>query len=82
MLVLQTSRQRRHATMAFDPEEFVTLTDHGTMTLHAAVLRAMTLPFKERRRATIVREGPPEVLKFEQIKELAARWEHRLAPID
>ena len=29
--------------MALDPEEFVTLTDHGSMKLRAAVLRAMTL---------------------------------------
>jgi len=65
--------------MAFDPEELVILTDHGTMKLHAAVLRAMTLPLKQRRRATIVREGNRAALKFEQIKDLAARWEQRLA---
>jgi hypothetical protein len=68
--------------MALDPEELVTLTDHGTMKLHAAVLRAMTLPFKERKRATIVREGEPATLNFEQIKDLAARWDERLVPID
>jgi len=27
--------------MALDPEEFVTLTDHGTMKLRSAILRAM-----------------------------------------
>jgi hypothetical protein len=46
--------------MAFDPEELVTLTDHGTMKLRSAVSRAMTMPSKERRRATIVREGDPD----------------------
>lgn len=68
--------------MALDPEELVTLTDHGSMKLRAAVSRAMTLLPKERKRATIVREGEPAILKFEQIKNLAARWNERLAPID
>jgi hypothetical protein len=65
-----------------DPEEFVTLTDHGSMKLRAAVLRAMTLLPKERKRATIVREGDPSILNFEQIKKLAAQWDERLEPID
>jgi hypothetical protein len=82
VLVLQAGRNRRHATMALDPEEFVTLTDHGTMKLHAAVLRAMTLPLKERKRAIIVREGKRAALKFEQIKDLAAQWEQPSVPID
>jgi hypothetical protein len=68
--------------MALDPEELVILTDHGTMKLHAAVSRAMTLPFKERKRATIVREGEPATLNFEQIKYLAAQWDERFVPID
>jgi hypothetical protein len=68
--------------MAFDPEEFVTLTDHGTMKLRSAVSRAMTLVPKERKRATIVREGDPAVLDFKQIKDLAAQWDERLVPID
>ena len=68
--------------MAFDPEEFVTLTDHGTMKLRSAVSRAMMLLPKERKRATIVREGDPAILNFEQIKVLAARWAERLVPID
>jgi hypothetical protein len=68
--------------MAFDPEEFVTLTDHGTMKLRSAVFRAMTLLPKERKRATIVREGDPAILNFEQIKNLAAQWDERLVPID
>ena len=70
--------------MAFDPEEFVTLTDHGTMKLRSAVSRAMTLVPKERKRATIVREGDPAILNFEQIqiKNLAAQWDERLVPID
>ena len=67
--------------MAFDPEEFVTLTDHGTMKLRSAVSRAMTLLPKERKRTTIVREGDPAVLNFEQIKDLAAQWNERLVPI-
>jgi len=65
-----------------DPEEFVTLTDHGSMKLRAAVLRAMTLLPKERKRATIIREGDPSILNFEQIKNLAAQWDDRLVPID
>jgi len=68
--------------MAFDPEEFVTLTDHGTMKLRSAVSRAMTLLPKERKRVTIVREGDPAILNFEQIKSLAARWDERLVPTD
>jgi hypothetical protein len=54
--------------MALDPEEFVTLTDHGSMKLRAAVFRAMALLPKERKRTTIVREGEPAILNFEQIK--------------
>ena len=60
--------------MAFDPEEVVSLTNHGTMKLRSAVARAMTLPFDERKRATIVRKGKPATLKFERIKGLAAQW--------
>ena len=36
----------------------------------------------ERKRTTIVREGEPAILNFEQIKNLAAQWNERLAPID
>ena len=79
---MQTGRNRKHAMMALDPEELVTLTDHGTMKLHAAVLRAMTLPLKKRKRATIVREGEPATLNFEQIKYLAVRWDERFVPVD
>ena len=68
--------------MALDPDEFVILTDHGSMKLRAAVMRAMTLLPRERKRATIVREGEPAILNFEQIKKLAARWDERLVPID
>jgi hypothetical protein len=68
--------------MAIDPEELVTLTDHGIMKLRSAVARAMMLPAKERKRAKIVREGEPAILNFEQIKNLAARWEQRLVPIE
>jgi hypothetical protein len=65
--------------MAFDPDELVTLTDHGTMKLRSAVTRAMVLPPKDRQRAMIVREGKRRPLKFEQIKSLAAKWEERQA---
>jgi hypothetical protein len=68
--------------MALDPEEFVTLRDHGSMKLRAAVLRAMTLLPKERKWTTIVREGEPAILNFDQIKNLAAQWDDRPAPID
>ncbi len=68
--------------MALDPEELVTLTNHGSMKLRAAVSRAMTLLPKERKRTTIVREGEPAILNFEQIKSLATQWHERLAPID
>ena len=68
--------------MTLDPEELVTLKDHGSMKLRAAVVRAMTLLPKDRKRTTIVREGEPAILRFEQIKKLAAQWVERLAPID
>jgi hypothetical protein len=68
--------------MAFDPDEFVTLRDHGSMKLRAAVLRTMTLLPRERKRTTIVREGELAILNFEQIKNLAAEWNERLVPID
>jgi len=68
--------------MALDPDELVTLTNHGTMKLRSAVSRTMMLLPKERRRATIVREGEPAILNFEQIKDLAAQWDERLVPID
>jgi len=67
----QASRQRERVPMAIDPEELVTLKNHGTMKLRSAVARTMTLLPKERKRATIVRKGEPAVLKFEQIKDLA-----------
>jgi hypothetical protein len=68
--------------MALDPEELVILTDHGTMRLRSAVSRAMMMVPKERKRATIVREGDPAVLNFEQIKNLAAQWDERFVPTD
>jgi hypothetical protein len=61
--------------MAIDPEELVTLTNHGTMKLRSAVARTMMLLPKDRKRATIVREGEPAILDFEQIKDLALQWE-------
>jgi hypothetical protein len=68
--------------MALDPEELVILTEHGTMKLRSAVSRAMMLVPKERKRATIVREGDPAILNFEQIKNLAAQWDERFVPTD
>ncbi len=68
--------------MALDPEELVTLTDHGTMKLRSAVSRAMMLLPKQRKLATIVREGEPAILNFEQIKRLAAQWDEPLVSID
>jgi hypothetical protein len=63
--------------MAMDPEELVTLTDHGTMKLRSAVVRAMILSAKERKRATIVREGKPAILNFKEIRNLGVKWEER-----
>jgi hypothetical protein len=60
--------------MAFDPQELVFLTNHGPMRLRSAVARAMTLPLNERKRATIVRDGKPAILRYERIKDLAAEW--------
>ena len=68
--------------MTLDPEELVTLTNHGSMKLRAAVSRAMTLLPKERKRTTIVREGDPDILNFEQIKSLAVQWDERLVSLD
>jgi len=67
--------------MAFDPEELVTLTNHGTMKLRSAVARAIDL-LEKRTRATLVRHGKPATLKFERIKDLAAEWEKQLVPSD
>jgi hypothetical protein len=61
--------------LSVDPEELVTLKNHGTMKLRSAVARKMTLLPKERKRASIVRNCEPAVLKFEQIRDLAAQWE-------
>jgi len=61
--------------MALDPEEFVILEDHGPMTLHSAVARAMILPPEQRYHASILRQGQPWILNFDEIKHLAARWD-------
>jgi hypothetical protein len=60
--------------MALDPEELVTLKNHGTMKLRSAVARAMILPLHERKGVTIVRKGKRPRLKFERIRDLAAEW--------
>ena len=64
-----------------DPEELVTLTNHGTMKLRSAVVRAMILSSKERKRATIVREGKPAILNFKQIRTLRAEWDESRSAI-
>jgi len=62
--------------MAMDPEELVTLTDHGTMKLRSAVARAMMLPAKERKRATIVRRRRTSDPEFHaRSRNLAAQWD-------
>jgi hypothetical protein len=66
----------------FNPEELVTLTNHGTMKLRLAVLRAMMMLPKQRKLATIVRDGDPAILNFDQIKKLAAQWTEPLVPVD
>jgi hypothetical protein len=63
--------------MAIDPEELVTLQNHGTMKLRSAVARAMILPHDERMAVRIVRKGRRPALKFERIRKLAAEWEKR-----
>jgi hypothetical protein len=63
--------------MALDPEELVTLTNHGTMSLRCAVARAMMLLPEERDVATIVREGEPTILYFDLIMHLAALWDEQ-----
>ena len=63
--------------MALDPEELVTLTNHGTMKLRSAVARAMMLLPQERDLATIIRESEPTILDFDLIKHLATRWEEQ-----
>ena len=68
------------AQMALDPEELVTLTNHGSMRLRSAVARAMTLPLDERKKATIVRKGKPATLRYERIKDLAVEWAKQLVP--
>ena len=65
-----------------DPEELVTLTDHGSMKLRSAVSRAMLMLPKQRKLATIVREGDPAILNFEEIKRLAAQWDGPRVPAD
>jgi hypothetical protein len=66
--------------MAMDPEELVTLTNHGAMKLRSAVVRAMILSAEERKPATIVREGKRAILNFKQIRNLGADWDERREP--
>jgi hypothetical protein len=66
--------------MAINPEELVALTNHGTMKLRSAVVRAMILSAKEREHATIVRVGKPAILHFKQIRILWATWDERPGP--
>jgi len=73
--VLLLLEELGYVPMIIDPEEFVTLSNHGTMKLRSAVVRTMILPPEERKQAAIVRENEPTILKFEQIRDLAAQWE-------
>jgi hypothetical protein len=73
--VLSLSAELGYVPMIIDPDEFVTLSNHGNMKLRSAVVRTMILPPEERKQATIVRENEPTILRFEQIRDLAAQWE-------
>jgi len=68
--------------MALHPEEFVILEDHGPMTLCSAVARAMVLPPEQRCHASILRQGQPWLLNFDEIKHLAARWDSGPFPLE
>jgi len=52
------------------------------MKLRLAVLRAMMMLPKQRKLATIVRNGDPAILNFDQIRKLAAQWAGPLVPVD
>jgi hypothetical protein len=67
---------------SLDPDEIVVLANHGVMRLRAAVARAMTLLPEDRDAAIIVRKGElsQAILGFEQIRQLAARWEQAEQP--
>jgi hypothetical protein len=69
-------------SVELDPDELVTLTDHGSMKLRSAVSRAMLMLPKQRKLATIVREGDPSILNFDEIKRLAAQWDGPRVPAD
>jgi hypothetical protein len=68
--------------MALDPNEVVTLTNHGTMPLHLAVERAMMLPSPQRGNASILRGSEPSRLDFQLIRHLATRWDGTPRPLD
>ena len=68
--------------MALDPNEVVTLTNHGTMPLHLAVERAMMLPSPQRGNASILRTSEPSLLDFQLIRHLATRWDGAPRPLD
>jgi hypothetical protein len=66
----------RKMLAVLDPEEIVVLANHGAMKLRSAVARAMALLPEDRDAAIIVRkELSQSILGFEQIKQLAERWE-------
>jgi hypothetical protein len=67
----------RKMLAVLDPEEIVVLANHGVMKLRSAVARAMALLPEDRDAAIIVRKGElsQSILGFEQIKQLAERWE-------
>jgi len=65
-----------------DPEEIVVLANHGVMKLRSVVARAMALLHEDRDAAIIIRKGQlsQSILGFEQIKQLAERWEQAEHP--
>jgi hypothetical protein len=66
----------RKMLAVLDPEEIVVLANHGAMKLRSAVARAMALLPEDRDAAIVVRkELSQSILGFEQIKQLAERWE-------
>lgn len=57
--------------MRVNPEEVVELKHHGAMKLRCAVARAMLLLPPDRRKATIVRQSEPSILRFKSIRNLS-----------
>jgi len=58
------------------------MSSHQPTSAQGGLHRTLTLLPKERKRITIVREGEPAILNFEQIKNLAVEWDKQLVPIN